>query len=102
VGISGSFIHDNPGSATVIRAGATPRVAHSVFTRNASSDLLSSPMTVEAGAAPLWSHNVFKGMAPESIAGLDADARAALLRSNWFIAPPSTAASALGHEGRGR
>jgi hypothetical protein len=102
VGLSGSVIHDNPGSAMVIRAGAAPRVAHSVFTRNSTSDRLSEPVVVEAGAAPHWSQNVFNGMAPESVGGLDAAARAALPRHNWFIAAPAAAVPAVRHGGPGR
>jgi serine/threonine protein phosphatase PrpC len=93
--LSGSFIHDNPGSALVVRSGATPRISNNVFARNASSDLLSAPVVVESGAVPLWSHNVFDGMAPDGIAGLDAASRAGLPRDNWFVSPPSAAAPAV-------
>jgi hypothetical protein len=102
VGISGSFIHDNPGSAMVIRAGARPRIANSVFALNASSDLMSAPVVMEAGAAPVWSQNVFYGMAHDTVIGLDAATRAALAKHNWFVAPaPSaTPASRRGRTGR--
>ena len=95
VSISGSLIHDNPGSAMVIRAGATPRIANTVFAFNGFSDLMSAPVVVESGATPVWLQNVFNGMGPEAVAGLDAAARAALPRDNWFIAPASATTPAV-------
>jgi serine/threonine protein phosphatase PrpC len=92
VGMSGSFIHDNPGAGLVIRAGAAPRIAHSVFALNGSSDLLTPPVVLEAGAAPGWSQNVFNGMTPDALAGRDASARLPLARDNWFVAPDAAPA----------
>jgi hypothetical protein len=40
------------------------------------------------GASPMWSQNVFNGLAVDGIAGVDADARALLSRTNWFFAAP--------------
>ena len=93
--VSGSFIHDNPGAALVIRAGAAPRIANMVFWRNGEADALAASAVVEPGAAPVWSQNVFKGISPDSIAGLDAGARAALSIDNWFVALPREAVPAI-------
>jgi hypothetical protein len=100
--VSGSFVHDNPGAAMVIRAGAGPRIANSVFALNGSADLLSAPIVVESGAAPVWSQNVFNGMAPHAVAGLDPGARTALSRDNWFVLPASMAAPATRRGGTAR
>jgi serine/threonine protein phosphatase PrpC len=101
VHVSGSFLHDNAGAAMVIRTGASPRIAHSVFARNAVADVLAVPLIVEVGAAPAWSHNVFKGMTQHSVTGLDAAARAVLTAENWFIPPPA-AVPAVREGGRSR
>jgi serine/threonine protein phosphatase PrpC len=100
--VSGSFVHDNPGAAMVIRAGAGPRIANSVFALNGSSDPMSAPIVVESGAAPVWSQNVFNGMAPHDVTGLDPVARTVLSRDNWFVRPPSIAAPATRRGGAGR
>jgi serine/threonine protein phosphatase PrpC len=92
--LSGSFLHDNPGAAMVIRAGAAPRIANSVFALNGSADPRSRPVAVEPGAVPVWSQNVFNGMIPDAVAGLDAAGRAALVKQNWFVAPPPAPARA--------
>jgi hypothetical protein len=88
VSVSGSFVHDNPGSALVIRAGASPRVAHSVIAVERWADPMVASVIVEAGASPMWSQNVFNGLAVDGIAGVDADARVLLSRTNWFFAAP--------------
>jgi hypothetical protein len=36
--IVAAFVHDNPGVAIVLRAGASARIAHSLFVRNATSE----------------------------------------------------------------
>jgi hypothetical protein len=98
--LSGSHVHDNPGAALVVRAGAAPRVTHNVFARNASSDRLSAPVIVEAGASGEWSENVFSGMTLRHIAGLDAPLREHLPVNNLIVAPPP-APSSSGRGGRG-
>src|SRR5688572_17966201 len=48
----GSDIRDNPGAAVIVRDGASPRIAHNSFARNAGSERASGALVVEAGAAP--------------------------------------------------
>ena len=95
VSVSGAVVHDNPGSAMVIRSGASPRITNTVLSLNAWSDLMSAPVVVEAGATPEWSQNVFNGMGPDTVIGLDAVARATLSRDNWFIASPTATSPAV-------
>lgn len=102
VGVSGGFIHDNPGSALVIRTRATPRVTNTVFALNASSDPMSAAVVVEAGATPVWSQNVFHGMTLDAVVGLDAGARGSLSRHNWFVTPAPSATPAGRRQGPGR
>jgi serine/threonine protein phosphatase PrpC len=95
-----SEIHDNPGSALVIRAGATARVAHNAFARNALSERTAAILVVEPDARPEWWRNVFQGISPNAIVGPDA-AGSALARDNWFIdAPGPSAPTAPGRSGR--
>jgi len=103
--IVGSDIHDNPGAALVIRAGATPRVAHNTFARNGTSERTAAVFVVEDEARPHWWRNVFHGMDVAAFRGiLDEPARLSLPEDNWFIATPqagpSTAAGARGRRGR--
>jgi serine/threonine protein phosphatase PrpC len=104
-GASGSVtaadFRDNPGAAIIIRGGATPRIAHNVFVRNASSEHAPGTLLVEADARPTLVGNVFDGIRPESIlvpAGID------IKRDNYFVNPPDRPASApaRGSPGRGR
>lgn len=100
----GSEIHDNPGAALLIRAGATARLAHNVFARNASSERTPAAFVVERDARPQWSRNVFHGTGPEAIAGLDEATRASLLHDNWFMGlrPAAAGTPAVGRGARDR
>jgi hypothetical protein len=81
-----SHIHDNPGSGLVIRANASPRVAHNTFDANGSSEQSAGAMTLEAGIAPTFEGNVFRGVDPLTFTFLNATARARLKATNWFPA----------------
>jgi PPM family protein phosphatase len=81
----GSDIHDNPGAALIISAGATPRVTHNVFSRNGTSQHTSAIFTLEEGAAPLFQQNLFFGTHPEAFATLSEVTGLALQRENWFF-----------------
>jgi hypothetical protein len=83
-GLVGADIHDNPGSAVIVRAGAAPRLAHSVFVRNAVSDKTSGPVLVEAGAQPDIRSNTFLDIAADSVT-LPDQLRATVARDNWFL-----------------
>jgi PPM family protein phosphatase len=86
VGLVGSTIHDNPGAALAIRAGATPRISHNAFVRNSLSERASMPLLIERGARPDFEWNVFYGIRADAFPTLDQQARRALARDNWFIA----------------
>ena len=57
----GGDIHDNPGLGLVVRAGASPRIAHSAFTRNGTPEGIGPSFVVEEGAWPSFSNNWFAG-----------------------------------------
>jgi serine/threonine protein phosphatase PrpC len=81
----GSDIHDNPGSAILVHAGANPRLANNVFTRNGMSERASGSIVVEPGSAPVFQRNVFIGLSPEGFVNLDEPSRTALKNLNWFL-----------------
>jgi PPM family protein phosphatase len=83
----GADLHDNPGAALVVRAGASPRVSHNTFIRNAGSERAPGTVLVEAAARPVITGNTFHGVSPDSLI-LPGTERASLLRENWFVSPP--------------
>ena len=104
IALVGSQIHDNPGSAVLVRTGASPRLAHNVFERNASSEHAAAAFVIEPDARPQWSRNVFQGIGPEAIAGTNDALRSSLLQENWFLGvrPASAGRPSTGRGGRGR
>jgi hypothetical protein len=84
----GGDLHDNPGAAIVVRAGASPRIVHSAFARNAGSDRAPGTLLVEAAARPVITGNTFHGVGPDSVV-IPASGRAAILHDNWFVSPPA-------------
>jgi serine/threonine protein phosphatase PrpC len=96
-------LHDNPGAAIVVRAGASPRIAHSTFVRNAGSERAPGTLLVEATAHPVFTNNTFYGIGPDSLIVPASVGRSALLRDNWFVNPPSDRpASTPARSGKGR
>jgi serine/threonine protein phosphatase PrpC len=81
----GSEIHDNPGTALAIGAGAAPVITQNVFRRNGMSQHTSGTFTLERGAAPLFQRNVFLGVGPDVFTAFDERARAKLKSENWFL-----------------
>lgn len=81
----GSEIHDNPGAAILVRAGANPRVTNNVFSRNGMSERASGSVVIEGGSTPLFQRNVFVGLSPDVFVALDEAARLALKNLNWFL-----------------
>jgi hypothetical protein len=81
-----SDIHDNPGAALAIQAGARPRITHNVFNRNGLSQNTPAAFTVEQGAVPFLQQNVFLGLRPDVFAGMDPATRQKLEHHNWFMA----------------
>ncbi len=82
-------LHDNPGAAIVVRAGASPRIAHCTFVRNAGSERAPGTVLVEATARPVFSNNTFYGVSPDSLVMPPSIGRGALSRDNWFVNPPA-------------
>jgi hypothetical protein len=80
----GSEIHDNPGAALAIASAASPRITHSLFSRNGTSQRTPATFAIEKGAMPLFERNVFVGVRPDVFATLDQTSRLALTRDNWF------------------
>ena len=83
--LTGSDIHDNPGAALVIEAGANPRVTHNVFSRNGTSQHIPATFAIEKGAAPVFQQNVLLGVRPDVFANLDEAMRLNVQRENWFL-----------------
>jgi serine/threonine protein phosphatase PrpC len=81
----GSEIHDNPGTALAVGAGAAPVITQNVFRRNGMSQRTSGTFTIEHGAAPLFQRNVFVGVGPEVFTAFDQLGRAKLKSENWFL-----------------
>jgi hypothetical protein len=96
----GSQIHDNPGSALLLRTGATPRLTQNVFERNASSEQAPAAFVIERDARPEWSRNIFRDIGPEAIAGTDLTLRSSLLQENWFLGIGSSGHRDIGSSGR--
>jgi PPM family protein phosphatase len=97
----GSDLRDNPGAAIAIRTGASPRIAHNVFARNATSERAPAPILLEAGANPSIVANTFVHLRPEAVFLPSQMAVVpSLSRDNWFIA--AAAPDAGRSDGRGR
>jgi serine/threonine protein phosphatase PrpC len=79
-----SHIHDNPGSALTVRAGAAPRIDHNVFARNGLSERIGSALVVERDARPTLFGNVFHGIAADAFRALGETAAARVARDNVF------------------
>jgi serine/threonine protein phosphatase PrpC len=94
-------IHDNPGTAIVVRGGTSPRLVHNVFARNAGSERASGTLLVEASAHPVIASNTFNGVSAESLI-VPGISRAAIARDNWFVNPPVDHLSTPARSGRGR
>ena len=78
-----SDIHDNSGSALIVRDGGQPHVSHSTFARNGRPDR-SAPFVIQR-ATPTFAKNVFVGVTSESFVGFDSASKGELTRENWFV-----------------
>jgi PPM family protein phosphatase len=96
------FLHDNPGVAIALRAGASARIAHNLFVRNATSERSPGTLLVEADARPVLTANIFQGVRAESIVLPARPDSLPVQRQNWF--PPADPADPVrpGSRGRGR
>ena len=85
-----SHIHDNPGAAMMIRAGASPRVNQNVFSRNGLSERAGATIVVEPDTEPTFFGNVFQGIAANTFRALGDAASARVVRDNWFAGTHET------------
>jgi hypothetical protein len=98
--IVAGYFHDNPGAAIVVRSGASPRIAHNAFVKNATSERAPGMLVIEANAHPVITANVFYNLRPEALTLPPSGAFPKLERDNWFI--PSGDPQPPRREGRGR
>jgi serine/threonine protein phosphatase PrpC len=83
--LRGSAVHGNLGPGVLVRAGASPRLAHNLVTRNGRGPGAMAPgIDVEAGAAPTLVGNVVAENGAEGVRGLSAAAAAETLERNAF------------------
>jgi serine/threonine protein phosphatase PrpC len=95
----GSHLHDNPGAALVLGAGAAPRISQNTFSRNGyaehagPSDVgaafrrpVTTAFVIEPGATPQVRGNVFVGTSADAFAVLGDSTRAQVAAENWFVA----------------
>lgn len=86
----GGDIHDNPGPGLVVDAGAAPRIANTVFSRNGTSEQSQAAFRIHLGANPAFQKNTFIGMTSHEFDGFNEQARRALLLDNFFLPHPSS------------
>jgi PPM family protein phosphatase len=85
VSVTASDVHDNPGAAFAVRAGASARITHNVFQRNGASPYTPAPVVLGQNADLSFSANVIYGIAPAAFHSLSEPAWTALTRDNWFL-----------------
>jgi serine/threonine protein phosphatase PrpC len=85
VDIMATDVHDNPGAALAVRAGASARVTHNVFRRNAASPAVPAAVILEEAIELRLAANMFQDVTPQAFHALSGAARAALTRDNWFV-----------------
>jgi PPM family protein phosphatase len=83
--VSGSDIHDNPGSGLVLKDGTTARLTHNVFARNAAAEQSAAAFVIGNDARPTWLGNVFHDVGPASLGTAAGPTRPALEQNNWFV-----------------
>jgi hypothetical protein len=99
--IVGGYFHDNAAAAIAVGSGASPRIAHNAFLRNAVSERAAGTIFVESDARPAITANTFVNFKPDAVVVPPRADLAAFANDNWFIVPPAPPA-APGRGGRGR
>jgi hypothetical protein len=79
-------IHDNPGAGILIRAGASPWLAHNALLRNGRGRPARAAVEIEPGARPVLLGNAFAGNA-QPLSGVPAADRQAIADANVFAGP---------------
>jgi hypothetical protein len=82
-----SDVHDNPGAALAIGAGASARVTHNLFMKNGAAPHAAAPIVVGGRSDVHLSANIFHGVTPAAFQALSEAERAAIARNNWFSEP---------------
>ena len=98
--IRAGHFHDNPGVAIVVRSGASPRIAHNAFVRNAASERAAGTLVIEANAHPIVIANTFFNLRRGGLIVPPGPEFAALARDNFFV--PSAAPDVPRRDSRGR
>jgi len=80
-----SDIHDNPGAALAIEAGANSRITHNVFSRNGTSQHTPAIFAIEQGVVAVFQQNMLLGVRPDVFANLDDVTRLSVQKENWFL-----------------
>jgi serine/threonine protein phosphatase PrpC len=93
-------IHDNPGAAIIVGNGASPRIAHNAFIRNATSERATGTLLVESAAHPIITANTFFNLRPDSVVVPQTGEFNGLSRENYFI--PAATPEPPRRDGRGR
>jgi serine/threonine protein phosphatase PrpC len=81
----GSSVHDNPGAALAIRAGAAPRISNNTFFRNGAAGHPVTPFLISKGAQPRLHGNVIVGAVAADFAALDDVTRKTVVKDNWLL-----------------
>jgi serine/threonine protein phosphatase PrpC len=84
VKVMASDIHNNPGAALAVRSGASARVTHNVFMKNAISPRTPAPIILEEETDLSFAGNIFHDVPPAAFRSLSEPARVAVSRDNWF------------------
>ena len=100
--IVAGYFHDNPGAAIVVRRGASPRIAHNAFVRNATSERAPGMLVIETDAHPTITANTFYNLRPDAVTLPSTGGFPTLARDNWFIPPVDAHPAARDGRARGR
>jgi PPM family protein phosphatase len=92
-------LHDNPGSAVLVRATGAATISHTAFARNGTAAGAQRTIVVEDRGTAAFAANVFVGTTSNVVTG-PPDARAAFAKGTWF-AEPRPDASRPAPRGRG-
>jgi serine/threonine protein phosphatase PrpC len=99
--IVGGYFHDNAVAAIAVGSGASPRIAHNAFVRNAGSERAAGTIVVESDAHPIITANTFVNFKPDAAVVPPRADLGELASGNWFI-PPQAPTAPPGRGGRGR